>query len=99
MLVLRKNNHLFLCKEYNITVYAYGKKLRQSININCIRITAYRNYTRFWAEIEESKPREFDTFADIITLAAKYHMNIEAGYSWPTEEILSVKKNRSCELC
>ncbi len=99
MLILRKNKHLFVRKEYTILVYEYKSRLRQSININCIRVTAYRNFANFWDEIEFSRKNEYDSVCDIIALARKYNMNIEAGYSWPDEITIKVPKHRSVEIC
>lgn len=99
VLILRKNNHLFVCKKYTILVYEYKSKLRQSMNISCIRVTAYRNFANFWEEIEFSSNNQYDSACDIIALARKYNMNIEAGYSWPTDTMVNVPKHRSTEIC
>jgi len=99
VLILRKNKHLFICKKYYVIVYEYESKLKQSINIHCIKITAYRNFERFWNELENSLPDEYDTFSDIIRLASLYHMNICGSYSHPDEYLLKIDKNRSVEIC
>lgn len=97
MRVLLKNNHLFIFGEYSLKIYEYKSSLHQSIVINCIRVTAYRNYKYFEEEIMSSLPHEYDNICELITLATLYHMNIEGGYYVPNVDIDKLIKNEVIE--
>lgn len=93
MIVLRKNNYIFIITEYSIKVHAYKSNLHQTIICNCIRVTSFRNFYNVVNEILNSKKRQYDNFTDIISLAQQYHMNIEGSCYKVDNELLKVKKH------
>lgn len=94
MFILRKDKHIFIFTKYRLIMHQYKTPLKQTLLFSCIRITAFRHFDEFTEVLINSRPRQYDSFNEVISLATYYSLNIEGLASKPKEDLYLIRKHK-----